>query len=124
MKRFASILASLSLAFAICAQPAAAAQSPARLILTSSSATSCSSVALNASSIVGVINAATAAQTVTLSLYDEGLTPTCATGDLVYSVVLSASQVVTFPAFVWRGLAYKLSAAATNNIVVYYNVAI
>lgn len=92
--------------------------------ITSSSATSCTSITASARSLLSIWNAAAAAQTVTVSIYDEGASPSCASADLIYSGVLGGAQVITFPPFeqtdnwVKHGLAYTLSAAATNNIIV------
>jgi len=117
--------AALVLAFASLLPIAASAAQ--KLVLTSSSATACTAFANPAKELLAVLNASTSAQTVTLSVYDESGTPTCASADLVYSVVLGASQVVLFPAlpdtksgWLVHGGAYKLSAAATNNIVILY----
>lgn len=95
--------------------------------ITSASPTACTSIATNVGNLIGIWNAASTAQTVTISIYDEGgATPSCSASDLVFSGVLGASQIITFPiqepARNWlrHGLAYSLSAAATNNIVVLY----
>lgn len=123
MKRYLAV--AFALFFAIAPISARAAQ---RYIITATSPTACTSIAYPAKQLIGVINASTSAQTATISFYDEsGATPSCATGDFIYSVVLGASQVQPFPILPYQfggwlnyGLAYKLSAAATANIVVLY----
>jgi hypothetical protein len=121
MKRLAA-LAFLVAAFLPIAVPAASLS-----ILTPSSATACTSIASTARQLLSIWNASSSAQTATLSVYDEPASPTCASGDLLFSVVLTANQVFNFPVMLdsaggWLrfGLAYKLSAAATNNVVILY----
>lgn len=95
-----------------------------RLILTSSSAQSCTLVSSTAQNVLAIVNTNGSAQSATLSIYDDA--GSCTSADQVFSVVLGASQVVTFPITVppinmfQTGFSYKLSAAAANNIVIYY----
>jgi hypothetical protein len=119
-------LAALTMALGVCLSPLVASAST-KFVLTSASATACTSIAASAKELLAVVNTSTSAQTATLSFYDEGASPTCASADNIYSVVLSASQVVNFTVlsneiggYLAHGLAYSLSVAAANNVVVIY----
>jgi hypothetical protein len=70
--------------------------------------------------VVGsIINSSTAAQTATVTLYDESiLTPTCASADQRYAITLTGSQVQPLNLSFYKGVVYKLSAAPTANIVI------
>lgn len=90
-------------------------------ILTSASATACTSVTTSGAPSI-VLDNTGAQMTVFLQLYDEGATPTCAASDLIYgdgtSIVLGPGQVVVLYQGVKNGLAYKLSGALTSNLVI------
>ena len=95
--------------------------------ITSASATACSSIEINGAGsgrLVSITNTG-AAQSVYLTIYDEGSSPTCAAGDLLYgdgsTITLGAGQVVTLNIPVTAGIAYKLSAASTGAILIARN---
>lgn len=83
-------------------------------------ATTCTSVVASPLSWgVAITNASSAAQTVTLSLYNEGASPTCAAADLRYAIILGPSQtiVVPLPIAAWSaGLAYIFSGAPAARV--------
>jgi hypothetical protein len=96
----------------------------AKTILSSSSATACTSLEVNATGsgrVLKVMDSSNAGQTVVLTLYDEGTSPTCVTADKIYAVQLLQGQVVTIDVPLAAGLAYTLSAAAASNIVITRN---
>lgn len=112
----------------LCAAPASADVTYqavyGRITLTSTSPTACTSLWTLPAHGLQVVNAS-AIQTNTLNVYDEGASPTCAAADLVYSQILPANAAVTLgtvgisgssPVFFTKGLAYSLSGAATGTI--------
>lgn len=83
-------------------------------LLTSASATACSSIFTGPAALYFIENANAASQTVTLTIYDEGASPTCTTADTRGTYVLGAGQTIQFgplgKGFV-NGLSYTLSGA-------------
>lgn len=87
--------------------------------LTSSSTQTCTSIEVNPQGYLHkLIDASGAGQSATLTVYDEGASPTCAAADAIYTVVLLTGQAITLDIPLAHGLAYKLSAAAVSNIVI------
>jgi hypothetical protein len=95
-----------------------------KTILTAASATACTNLEVSTVGILAEIINTGAAQTVFLTMYDEGTTPTCAAGDLIYgdgtTLTLGAGQIITFGVPLSAGLSYKLSGALTANVVITY----
>lgn len=89
-------------------------------VLTSSSATTCTAISTSKSLVIYVNNVNVAAQTVTLTLFNDNAT--CAAGDAIWIGVMPAGQVVQFGQGMYAsaGLSYTLSGAAASNISIGY----
>ena len=82
-------------------------------LLTSSTSTSCTNLAAVAGQVAELVNASTTGQSVTLSLYNES-SASCSSADLVYSVQLGASQIVTLNLPMATGITYQLSGSLSS----------
>jgi hypothetical protein len=94
---------------------------PLKTVLTSASATACTNIEISTTgSVVALVNSSSSGLSVTLNLYDEGASPTCANADLMFSVQMAASQVILLNVPVAAGISYSLSSALTagGNITV------
>lgn len=94
---------------------------PLKTVLTSASATACTNIEVSTTgSVVELVNSSSSGLSVTLNLYDEGASPTCANADLMFSVQMAASQVILLNVPVAAGISYSLSSALTagGNITV------
>ncbi len=95
-----------------------------KTILTSASATACTNLEISTTGILAEVINTGAAQSVFLTIYDEGTSPTCAAGDIIYgdgsTLTIGAGQVITFGIPLGAGLSYKLSGALTANVVITY----
>jgi hypothetical protein len=94
-----------------------------KTILTSASATACTSLetaTAGVSALISITNQSATGQTQTISFYDEGASPSCANADGLYTIQLGASQSVLLNFPLSSGLAYKLTGALTAgaNIIV------
>lgn len=76
-------------------------------------ATSCTSGSTSASEVAKVWSAA-GSETATVSLYNEGSSPTCAAADLIWSGIPSTTPT-PLGIYFSSGWAYKLSGTAVNN---------
>lgn len=96
------------------------AQGKTRFILTSGSATTCTNLQATAGNLVELVNVGSAT-TVFPAWYDDA-GATCATGARVYgnftSLTLQAGQAIQLNVPLTAGLAYKLSGALSDNLVV------
>ena len=92
-----------------------------KTVLTPTSPTAITSISTTTRRLCGLYNASGSAQPATLTLYDEGASPTGAVADQIYSVALGASAAVTLGIPLNNGLAYTLSAAPAANILIIYN---
>lgn len=77
-------------------------------------ATTCTSISTTAGTLHRVI--AAGAETATLTIYDEGATPSCLTADIVYNKVPPNGTADSLDLPINNGMAYKLSAAAATNV--------
>jgi hypothetical protein len=85
-----------------------------KTVLTSASPTACTSVEVSAvGEIISLVNSSSSGLLVTLNVYDEGASPTCANADLLYSIQMAASQITTLNMPMTAGIAYSLSSALT-----------
>jgi hypothetical protein len=93
--------------------------------ITSASPTTCTGIETNSNGMIAEIINTGAAQTVFLTVYDEGVSPTCAAADIIYgdgtTLTLGAGQIVTFGVPLKAGLAYKLSGAVGANVLITRN---
>ncbi len=96
------------------------AQGKTATILTSASATTCTNIQATAGNLVELVNAG-AATTVFPAFYNDA-GATCATGTRVYgnftSLTLQAGQAIQLNIPLSAGLAYKLSGALSDNLIV------
>jgi len=92
-------------------------------ILTSGSATTCTNLQATAGTLVGIINRGSATTVFPAFYNDAGAT--CATTTGIYgnftSLTLQAGQAIMLNIPLTAGLAYKLSGALTDNLVVVTN---
>lgn len=96
----------------------------AKSFITSTSAQTCTSLEVNATGygrLVALFDASGSGQTATITLYDEGASPTCAAADAIYAAQVLTAQVITLGIPLTAGLAYKLSGAAVSNLVITRN---
>jgi hypothetical protein len=91
-------------------------------IITPSTPISITSISTAPGVLVSVINANTSPQTITISFYDEGSSPSGNINDFIYGAYqLGAGQVVMLNIPFTNGLAYSLSSACLANIIVVWN---
>lgn len=91
--------------------------------LTSTSPTACTSLATTAGGRLNQVWEAASTEAVTLTLYDEGATPTCAAADVIATIASLAvatadTGILKFNYPLTNGLAYKLSAALTGTVII------
>jgi hypothetical protein len=91
--------------------------------LTTASPTACTAIETNANGRFVNVTGAAAANAVTLSIFDEGASPTCAAADLIWSgtIPISTSPMLPFNIPTTAGLAYSLSGALTSTIIITRN---
>jgi hypothetical protein len=90
-------------------------------ILTTSSPVSITSISTSPGTLVAVINASSTAQPFTISLFDEGASPTGSSSDLMFAPLLGSNQVITLGIPFTNGLAYSIAGTPQNNIIVVWN---
>jgi hypothetical protein len=89
-------------------------------LLNSSSPTTCTSISLGPVRLERVWEAIST-EAVTLTLYNEGASPTCSAADVVatltnLTVTSNTAQPILFDAYLANGLAYKLSGSLTGGV--------
>lgn len=90
-------------------------------ILTSASATACTSLSTSSSPAI-VLDNVGPATSIFPEIYDEGASPTCSAADLIFgdgsTITLGPAQIITLYQGVRKGVAVKLSGALTTNLVI------
>jgi hypothetical protein len=91
-------------------------------VLTPASATTITNLLTQAGTqfaeLISIFNASDSPQTVVLTLFDEGASPTGATADQRFQGSLGAGQSILWRMRLINGLSYTLSAACNANIII------